>query len=222
MNKKAAIILNVVLILAVGVLYYLHFSSCNSCEAPGAGTGSSTDSAAAAKPVVADPKDIKPSKIVYVNIDVLNDKYEYLQDISSAAKAEHTTLQNQYQSKGEKLQKDYEEFQQSAQGGLLSENQIGQKQEEFAKRKEDLDQLQLKADDLMAKIQDESFKAMENVKNYITEYNKKSNYDYVIAYSDNPGATQLLLANPAYDITTEILEGLNAQYQAEKAAKKKK
>jgi len=220
MNKKAAIILNVILILAVGVLYYLHFSSCSSGTSPETADGS--DSAAVHKPVVADPKDIKPSKIVYVNIDVLNDKYEYLQDISSAAKAEHATLQNQYQSKGEKLQKDYEEFQQSAQGGLLSENQIGQKQEEFAKRKEDLDQLQLKADDLMAKIQDESFKAMENVKNYITEYNKKSNYDYVIAYSDNPGATQLLLANPAYDITAEILEGLNAQYQAEKAAKKKK
>ncbi|MCW3102916.1 MAG: molecular chaperone Skp [Bacteroidetes bacterium] len=220
MNKKAAIILNVILILAVGVLYYLHFSSCSSCEAPV--TANTGDSAAASKPVVADPKDIKPSKIVYVNIDVLNDKYEYLRDISSAAKAEHASLQGQYQSKGEKLQKDYEEFQQSAQGGLLSENQIGQKQEEFAKRKEDLDQLQMKADDLMTKIQDESFKAMENVKNYITEYNKKSNYDYVIAYSDQPGATQLLLANPAYDITAEILEGLNAQYQAEKAAKKKK
>lgn len=219
MNKKVSIIINVVLVLAIGILYYLHFSSCNqSCEAP----ESTGDSTAAVKPVVAAPKDIKASKIVYVNIDVLNEKYEFLKDISSAAKAEHTALQSQYQVKGEKLQKDYEEFQQSAQGGLLSENQISQKQEEFAKRKDDLDQLQMKADDLMAKIQDESFKAMENVKNYITEYNKKSNYDYVVAYSDNPGATQLLLANPAYDITNEILDGLNAQYQAEKANKKKK
>lgn len=219
MNKKVSIALTIVLFLAVGFLYYLHFSCNQSCTAPEASAG---DSAAAAKPVVAAPKDIKESKIVYVNIDVLNEKYEYLKDISSAAKSEHTSLQNQYQVKGEKLQKDYEEFQQSAQGGLLSENQIAQKQEEFAKRKEDLDQLQMKADDLMAKIQDESFKAMENVKNYIAEYNKKSNYDYVVAYSDNPGTTQLLLANPAYDITAEILDGLNAQYQAEKASKKKK
>jgi outer membrane protein len=220
MTKKASIILYAVLFIAVGVLYYFHFSSCTqTCDAPEENAG---DSATTNKPVVTPPKDIKASKIVYVNIDILNEKYEFLKDISSAAKAEHASLQNQYQSKGEKLQKDYEEFQQSAQGGLLSENQISQKQEEFAKRKDDLDQLQLKADDLMAKIQDESFKAMENVKNYIAEYNKKSNYAFVVAYSDNPGATQLLLANPDYDITTEILEGLNAQYLSEKAAKKKK
>jgi outer membrane protein len=220
MNKNVSIALNVILILAVGLLYYFHFTSCNETCTEGATDG--TDSSSVIKPAVSAPKDIKESKIVYVNIDILNEQYEFLKDISSAAKSEHSSLQNQFQSKGEKLQKDYEEFQQSAQGGLLSENQINQKQEEFAKRKDDLDQLQLRADDLMAKIQDESIQAMENVKNYIEEYNKKSNYDYVVAYSDNPGATQLLLANPAYDITNEILEGLNAQYKAEKAAKKKK
>lgn len=219
MNKNVSIALFAVLLIAIGVLYYLHFSCNENCAAPAT---SGTDSNVVVAPVVAAPKDIKASKIVYVNIDVLNEKYEFLKDISSAAKIEHTSLQNQFQSKGEKLQKDYDEFQQSAQGGLLSENQINQKQEEFAKRKEDLDQIQMRADDLMAKIQDESMKAMENVKNYITEYNKNSNYDYVVAYSDNPGATQLLLANPAYDITSEILEGINAQYKAEKAAKKKK
>ncbi|MDF2436774.1 MAG: outer rane chaperone Skp (OmpH) [Bacteroidota bacterium] len=219
MNKNVSIILNVILFIAVGVLFYFHFSSCNDgCAAP-AGTN---DSTMASKPVVADPKDIKASKIVYVNIDQLNEKYQFLKDISDAAKSEHTNLQGQYQSKGEKLQRDYEEFQQSAQGGLLSDNQINTKQEEFAKRKEDLDQLQMKADALMEKIQAQSMQAMENVKNYIAEYNKKSNYDFVVAYSDNPGTTQLLLANPAYDITNEIIEGLNAQYTSEKAAKGKK
>lgn len=220
MNKNISIVLNVVLFLAVGTLFYFHFSGKN--ENSSDAVTENADSTSVPTPVVTAPKDIKESKIVYVNIDLLNEQYEFLKDISSAAKSEHTSLQNQFQSKGEKLQKDYEEFQQSAQGGLLSENQINQKQEEFAKRKDDLDQLQLKADELMAKIENESMKAMENVKNYIAEYNKKSNYDYVVAYSDNPGATQLLLANPAYDITLEILEGLNTQYKAEKAAKKKK
>ncbi|HEX8516938.1 MAG TPA: OmpH family outer membrane protein [Bacteroidia bacterium] len=219
MNKNVSIALFSILMLSVGILFYFHFKAVSHLHSP---EHSGNDSLKAGDPVVAAPKDIKASKIVYVNIDILNEQYEFLKDISSAAKSEHTTLQNQFQAKGEKLQKDYDEFQQNAQNGLLSENQINQKQEEFAKRKDDLDQLQLRADDLMAKIQDESIKAMENVKNYITEYNKKSNYDYVVAYSDNPGATQLLLANPAYDITKEILDGLNEQYKAEKEAKKKK
>jgi outer membrane protein len=220
MNVKTSLALNILLILAVGVLYYFHFSGGHENQASPETAG--TDSTVAEKPLITAPKDIKESKIVYVNIDVLNEKYEFLKDISSAAKSEHSTLQNQFQSKGEKLQTDYMEFQQSAQGGLLSENQINQKQEEFAKRKDELDQLQMKADELAEKIQDQSIEAMANIKDYVTEYNKKSNYDYVVAYSDNPGATQLLLANPAYDITAEILDGLNAQYQAQKAAKKKK
>ncbi|HEY0029824.1 MAG TPA: OmpH family outer membrane protein [Bacteroidia bacterium] len=215
MNKNISLLLNVVLIIAVAVLYFLHFSSPSTCAA----TTEGTDSTAVAKPVVMAPKDIKASKIVYVNLDVLNEKYDYIKDVNTSARAEQSSLERQYQTKGQKLQEDYTAFQQKAQQGLLSENQINAEQEAFARRKEELDQLEMKSQDLMAKIEERSQEMNTSIKEYLKEYNKNSNYNFVMAFSDGP-LSPVLIANDSLDITNEILEGLNAQYKAGKGKKK--
>ncbi len=211
MTKNLSVTLNVVLIIAVAVLYYLHFSSKN-CSTE---TANANDSTALAKPIVLAPKDIKGSKMVYVNLDVLNEKYEYIKDVNVSAKAELSSLESQYQKKGQKLQEDYLAFQQKAQGGLLSENQIATENEGFAKRKEELDMMEQKSQDMMDKMQQRSDEMNVSIKDYLKEYNKNSNYNYVMAFSNGP-LSPILIANDSFDITNEILEGLNAQYRASK------
>jgi outer membrane protein len=175
MNKNFSVILNVVLAIAVAVLYYLHFSSPSTATADAEGT----DSTSTAKPIVLDPKDIKASKIVYVNLDVLNEKYEYIQEVSASAKAEQRSLESQYQSKAQKLQDDYVAYQTKAQQGLLSENQAKAEEEALMKRKEELDQLELKNQALMEKIQAKTDEMNENMKAYIKDYNKNTNYNTI-------------------------------------------
>ena len=128
------------------------------------------------------------------------------------------SLEKQYQAKGQKLQEDYAAFQQKAQGGLLSENQINTEQEAFAKRKDELDRLELKSQELMDKIQKRSDEMNASIKEYLKEYNKSSNYNFVMAFSAGP-LSPVLIANDSLDITNEILEGLNAQYRADKGGK---
>lgn len=217
MNKNFSFILNIVLAIAVTILYYLHFSG----NGGSASNTELTDSAAAAKPVVMTPKEIKASKSVYVNLDILNEKYDFIKDLSASAQAEQRSLEAKYQTKGQKLQEDYAAFEQKAQQGLLSENQINAEQEAFAKRKEELDQLEMQSQALMEKIQQRNDEANDNLRAYIKEYNKNSHYNYVFAFSGSP-ASQILLVDDSLDITTEILEGLNAQYNASKSAGKKK
>lgn len=214
MNKNFSLLLNVILAIAVIVLYYLHFSSAACCNE----TAAATDSTAVVKPVVMSPKEIKASKMVYVNLDILNEKYEYIKDVNTSAKAEQSSLEKQYQTKGQKLQQDYVAFQQKAQGGLLSENQINTEQESFAKRKDELDKLELKLQELMDKIQQRSDEMYATIKDYLKEYNKTSNYNFVMAYSAGP-LSPVLIANDSLDITNDILEGLNAQYRADKGKK---
>ncbi|MBK7184023.1 MAG: OmpH family outer membrane protein [Bacteroidetes bacterium] len=214
MNKNFSVILNVVLAIAVAVLYYLHFSSPSAATAEVDGTDSTT----AAKPIILDPKDIKASKIVYVNLDILNEKYEYLQDVSASAKAEQRSLESQYQTKAQKLQDDYVAYQTKAQQGLLSENQAKGEEEALMKRKEELDQLELKNQALMEKIQAKTDEMNENMKAYIKDYNKNTNYDYVFGYSNSP-LSQILMVDDSLDITQEILDGLNAQYREKKGKK---
>lgn len=215
MSSKFSNILNVVLIIAVAGLYYLHFSDCNSsCK-----SGDANDSSAAPAPIVLSPKEIKATKIVYVNSDVLNEKYEYVKELASAAQAKQQRLEMAYQTKGQKLQQDFMEFQQKASQGLLSENQVNATQAELTKRKEELDQMEMQLQSMMQEIQRDNEQVRKTVTDYVKEYNKQAQYNYVLTYSDGPGGV-LLLANDSMDITNEILEGLNAQYRAKKANKK--
>ncbi len=211
MNKNFSIILNVILTIAIAVLYYLHFSG----GASSADAELATDSTVVEKPIVKAPTDIKASKIVFVNLDILSEGYQFLKDVSASAQAEQNSLQTQYQSKGEKLQQDYMAFEEKANSGLLSENQIQGEQEKFAKRKDELDQLQMKSEALGEKIQARTEEARKNLTDYINEYNKTGNYNYVLTYSAGP-LSPVLLADPSLDITTDILDGINSQYRAKK------
>lgn len=215
MNNKLSTIINVSLIIAVAVLYYLHFSNCdNAC-----GTTGENDSTSSAMPIVMAPKEIKASKIVYVNSDILNEKYEFVKELASSAQAKQQRLEMAYQSKGQKLQQDYMEFQQKASQGLLSENQGIAAQEDFKKRKAELDQMEGQLQTLVDEVQRGNEEVRKTVVDYVKEYNKKSQYDYILTYTDGPGGV-VILANDTMDITAEILEGLNAQYKAKKANKK--
>ncbi len=205
-------IINIILFIAVAVLYYLHFSGGNKTTDA---TAKSADSIAAAKPIVKMPKEIKASKIVYINSDVLNAKYEYVKDLTSAAQAKQSKLESTYQAKGQKLQQDYAEFQQKASQGLLSENQSAAAQEDLTKRKEELDRMEAQLQTLMEEIQKSNEEVRKTVVDYVKEYNKTSKYNYILTYTNGPGGV-VILANDSLDITSEIIDGLNAQYKAKK------
>ncbi len=216
MNKNFSIIFNVVLAIAVAVLFYLHFSSTNANSA----INVSADSLAANKPIVLAPKEIKASKIVYINSDVLNEKYEFVKDLTSAAQSKQQRLESVYQAKAEKFQQDYADLQQKASQGLLSENQSAAAQQDLGKRKEELDRMQAELQALVEEIQRSNDEVRKNVVDYVKEYNKIGKYNYILTYTDGPGGV-VILANDSLDITNEILDGLNAQYRIKKAGKKK-
>ena len=210
MNKNASIALNIILVVAVAIFFFLHFFSAQTAVET-----SRTDSASLSKPHVLLPKEIKASKIAYVNTDVLNEKYQYVKDISDVAKAKLQSMEVTYKKKAMDLQNRYAEFQQKASQGLLSENQTREAQEELGKRKDELDKMESTQQQLMDQMQMENEKVFRAVIDYIKEYNKSSQYNYVLAYSDKIVGS-VLLANDSLDITDEIVEGLNAQYQTKK------
>lgn len=206
MKNNLSIALQAVLLVAVAVLFYLHFSG---------GKNPNTTSHIP----VAIPKEIKGSQIVFVNLDTLNEHYEYLKDLSASAKAQHQTLERQYMSQAQKLQDEFVTLQQNVQKGLFTEKEAMIEQELLLKKRGKLDEIEFKMQQLMDKIEEQNYQAQENLKSYIAEYNRTSNYSYVIAYTDN--LPVVLFADPGHDITRDILDGLNQRYRAEKAAKKR-
>jgi outer membrane protein len=218
MKKNLSLILNVVLLVAVGILYYLHFTCSSDCEKTSEASGG--DSTTAVIPQVRLPKEIKESRVVYINVDEMNEKYDFIKDFSASALSKQARLENAYGSKLQKFQEDYADLQEKASQGLLSENQANAAQEDMMKRRDELDQMKMQLQGLMEEVEKNNVQAHKDVVQYLKEYNKNSQYNYILTYTDGPGG-MVLVANDSLDITDEVLEGLNAQYNATKASKKK-
>lgn len=219
MSKNLSVFLNVVLLIAVAVLYYLHFSSAPGETTP-ANNDNDTSKSEIVKPIVKSPQDIKNSKIVFINTDKLNEEYQMVVDLTATIKAQKQSLDAKYEKKAKEFEEKYMEFQQKAQQGLLSENQRISAQNELMKQKEELDGMDMQVQNLADKMQTDNDKVFKTVIDYIKEYNQKSNYNYILAYT-NSALSPVLLASDSLDITNEIIDGLNEQYKANKGNKKK-
>ena len=213
MNNKSNLI-NIVLIIAVAVLYYLHFSS-NSAGSDEVDIALIDSTSVKVKP------NVDGAEIVYVNSDVLNEEYQLVKDIASTTLAEQQRLEMKYQREGQKLQQDYAIYQQQVSQGRLTTTQAMADQEDMKKRKAQLQQMEVRLEKLINEIQKKSEEVHNTVMNYVKDYNAKSNHSYILTYTERgPGA--ILLASDSLDITATILEGLNAQYKASKEKKEDK
>jgi outer membrane protein len=69
-------------------------------------------------------------------------------------------------------------------------------------------------------IQEEGIKTMEELKKkinaFLTDYNTTKSYSYIFSYSS--GINVLFYKDTAYNITNEVVDGLNQAYKASKPA----
>jgi len=90
---------------------------------------------------------------------------------------------------------------------------------------QDMERLQMEMDEiqqrevgvLQKKEADLQKELIERVNRYLEKYTRERGIDYVI--NKQSEFQVLLYGNPDYDITAEVIAGLNAEYEAEKQAK---
>lgn len=211
--KNISVIINVVLAIAVAVLYYLHFSCAASCSSP-----ADTEVTAEVETEEIVPLDeiSTTSNVGYINIDSLQDKYKLYEVLIQKLKAKQTKYEAEISTKMVAFEKKVKDFQQKAQTMSQFEGQT--KQQELAEEEQRLYKLR---DDFTIKFQEEEAKLndefQKTVQDYIKKHNEKTNFDIII------GASQMgnivLDFKPGIDITQHVVNGLNAEYK-EKTAKK--
>lgn len=190
--KPNSWIVNGVMALAIIVLYVLHFNS-NSTPVK--------SSALAAGGV----------KVAYFEIDSIQNSYNFFKDVREALQAKDvenakqlTGLKNAFAMKYQELQKN---------GQFLSQAEIGARQQELAQLEKNYTN---REQQLASEMQEESFKRLQEVKQkieaFLANYNKNKEFAYI--FSSNPDL--MYYKDTAYDITTDILKGLNAEYKPKK------
>lgn len=205
--KNLSLIYNVVLTIAVGVLFYLHFKSKECC------TSEANAETKAPKEVNVDLTTLPDTSIAFVNSDTLWSNYKYVLDEKKAMEKDRATKENAFNAKSKAFEEKVNRFREIAE--RLSQEE-GQKQQlDLMQEEQNLNMLREQMmNDLMKKEQEKNDVLQNKILEYIDRLNKQSkNYTYVLGYSKGGG---ILYAKPSLDITATVLKGLNEEYAAEK------
>lgn len=200
--KNLSLILNAVLIVAVGVLFYLHFSA----------KGSTTAGPAKAEGISIYQPDVP---IVYVNIDTLLSNYEYFNDMQNDFADKQSELEAELNNRSRQYEASAMDYQNKVQKGLVTRREAAELEQQLMAEQQNLLQLR---DQLTLQLQEEeqvsNRKLINAIMEYLKEYNEDPNYQFIFS---NSFGDNVLFANDQLDITYSVLPGLNAKYAAEKA-----
>lgn len=158
-------------------------------------------------------------KIAYVEIDTLMSQYNFCKDYTllmnkkgENIRATLAAKERALQSKAAELQHKYESNQ------FTTRDQVEQAQMALTKQQQDLQALN---DRLMNDFAEEQAKyniAMrDSIQAFLKEYNKAKKFDYIISKAGD----NLLVANAKYDITNDVVKGLNKRYKTDPEVAKK-
>jgi outer membrane protein len=195
--KNASLILNLVLLVAVAVLFYLHFSS--GKKGVETRIASSTPSSA---------NNHGDCRIAYFDMDSINNTFVLIKNVKSELSREEEKINNELT----RLQKAYNDRITHYQGQSQTMSQV-----ESEKANRDILQLQEKIrstkQDMESRYQDLYMRKMQDVKSkveeYLKEYNKDKGYAYILAYE--PGF--IFYRDSALNITSDVITGLNGKYK---------
>lgn len=157
-------------------------------------------------------KTAAPLRIAYVDLDTVQAHYDLCTDLTNHLEQKSISAQKELQAKTRAFQEHYNALQKKYQNGQFAsqaefENaqaSLQKEQEDGAKRENELS-----AD--IQKHQMEGLQRMnDSVESFIKSYNKTKKYDYILMKATT------LYANPAYDITQEVIKGLNKRYKDSK------
>ena len=192
--KNLSIVLNVVLFVAVIVLYVLYFSGHKSPET-------------AMTSKVADA-----TKIVYINTDTLLNNYQLAVELNEAFLKKQEDRRTELNIKAKAIDQEGTEFQRKLQNnGFISEARAIEARDQLLVKQENFRRLQQEMMDKASREQSELNKQLfDEITNFLKEYNKEKGFSIVLS-------TQLggnvLYAEDGFDITKEIVDRLNANYK---------
>ena len=154
-------------------------------------------------------------KIAYVEIDSLLNNYNLCKDLNEAMIKKQENVEVTLKEKMKSLDNEMRDFERKYQNHVFTPERAQQEQNRLIKKRQDLEALHQR---LMGELQQESDKnniqLRDSINAYLKEYNKTKGYNLII---NNAGFNNLLYADPALNITQEVIDGLNKRYTPAKA-----
>lgn len=209
MNTKSLTITNVILIIAVIILFVMQF------------TGSKTVNKEIEQPkevveldstVVDEPVSLASFNVAFVNSDTVTAYYELSRDMTAKLQEKQTSAERKLKglySKYESQRKSFEE-----QAPIMGQQEMQRKAQEIGLLEQSIMQ---KEQELSASLAKKEAEIMTDyvyeTSDFMQEIGKQLGYDYILSYRVGG---PMLYANPELDITNKVIELLNAEYKKSK------
>ena len=150
-------------------------------------------------------------RIAYVELDSLMSQYQLYKDYEGVLTRKGADIQNTLGQRQRRLESSAAAMQRKYENnGFVSPERAQQEYQRIQKQQQELEALQQKLmNDLAAENQKNSLELRDSINSFLKVYNQTKGYDLIIS---NTAFDNLLYGNPAYNITNEIVEGLNARY----------
>ena len=160
-------------------------------------------------------------KIAYVEVDSLMTQYNFAKDYSVTLERKSNNARNTLTQKGNALQAAVNNFQQKMNNnGFQSREQAASVQAAIQRQQNDLQTLQARLENELASETAKFNEALrDSLQSFLLDYNKDKKYDLILSKAGD----NILYAETKYDITQDIINGLNKRYKpaAKKADDKK-
>jgi outer membrane protein len=154
----------------------------------------------------------KELKILYVNTDKLWEEFKMVKDYEKMMEKEKTKLENQYNTELKKLETEYATLEKIA--ASMTQEEIQTKQQEMLQKQQNLIVLERDLTEKYNRFEAEKTKEIQNlIQSFIKDFAKTKNCDYILNYGT---LSPVLYAPKEFDITSEVINGLNQKYQSKK------
>lgn len=191
--NKIQIVINVVLVAAVAALFVIVLAGKKS---------------ASAEVAASTPTEVMP--VAYLNVDSLLANYTFAQEASEKLMTKQEDARVKMNTKLRTFQNEVADFQRKLENnGFLSRERAEQAQQKLAKKEQELQELEAKlTQDIMLENQKLNVQLADSLTNYLKEFNADGRYHVILS---NTAKDNVLMAAEQYDITDEVVAGLNAR-----------
>lgn len=193
-------ILSIVILIGLIVLYILFFTT-KKAEEPKAS-------------VALQKSGNKALSIVFVNIDSLNEKYDFVKVLRNELEGTGKRLQTEVLAEQGNFEKEAADFQKQVAGNTISEEKAKMVYEALMQKQQAIIEKKDRFTQQVANMElNMNLRLLDTITNFLKRYNQIYKFDYILTYKT---AGDILIANDTLDITNDVVRSLNKDYNERK------
>lgn len=201
--KQALLVVNVFLLVAVSYLLYKDFTRKDTVP-----------SAAAAQAIDKDSLANKRILFAYINPDSIQNQYILAKEVSKEFERKSEALNNEI-SKMERAYKEKLEKYQEKAPTMTEEEMNAARQDMEVTQRQMVERKQALEEEFGQWIASRNVSVRKKIQEFLKKYNANGMYTFIFSHENF-----FYYSDPAYDITKEVIKGLNEEYKT--ASKKEK